>query len=347
MSKFVIGFVTVACAATLSAFGQNKVVFDNQSGDPALVRLIGPTKTEVQVPSGAKQGVDAAAGKYTIKVRYGTPGSYRYSKGQEFEVTETATARSETTITLHKVVAGNYDAHPISEAEFGTTAEPHTRAQNRPTTTPAEATSAVGTNALSIPSDLIGSTMSTAYANLDKKDLWRVPWETTFDKDRHVPVVKALLERSSDVRWARILLDPRIIGPNQEEYYNWIAGSLMRLSGEFQARPLDKPFEYVPVDATVRSKLLGTVATRKTIEDIYGKPTRVDAVRMGDKDLDLILYGIIGFYTDSGTSEIKGVYLPYVFVKLGFRDFATLVLKAAGEPHEDTKKRPTTPPTVQ
>ena len=124
MSRFIVGFLAVACAVTLSAFGQNKVVFDNQSGDPALVKLIGPTKTEVQVPSGAKSGVDATAGKYTIKVRYGTPANYLYSKGQEFEVTETATARSETTITLHKVIAGNYESQAISEAEFGASAEP-------------------------------------------------------------------------------------------------------------------------------------------------------------------------------------------------------------------------------
>lgn len=119
MSKFVVGFVAVACVMTVSAFGQNKVVFDNQSGDAALVKLIGPTATEVQVPNGAKQGVDAAAGKYTIKVRYGTPGNYRYTKGDAFTVTETSTARSEVTITLHKVVAGNYESMPISETEFG------------------------------------------------------------------------------------------------------------------------------------------------------------------------------------------------------------------------------------
>jgi len=119
MGKSVGWLVVAAWAVSLCAFGQNKVVFDNQSGDPALVRLIGPTKSDVQVPNGAKAGVDAAAGKYIIKVRYGTPGNYRYAKGEEFEVTETAAARSETTITLHKVVAGNYDAKPISEAEFG------------------------------------------------------------------------------------------------------------------------------------------------------------------------------------------------------------------------------------
>ena len=120
MRMFVVGFVAVVCGLTVSAFGQNRIVFDNQSGDRALVKLVGPTQTEVDVPNGAKVGTDASAGRYVIKVRYGTPGNYSYSKGDEFTVTETATARTETTITLHKVVAGNYDARPISEAEFGT-----------------------------------------------------------------------------------------------------------------------------------------------------------------------------------------------------------------------------------
>ena len=110
--------VLIVCASAISAFAQNKVVFDNQSGEPALVKLIGPTQTEVEVPNGTKAGTDAAAGRYIIKVRYGTPGNYRYTKGDEFTVTETATARSETTITLHKVVAGNYDSRPISESDF-------------------------------------------------------------------------------------------------------------------------------------------------------------------------------------------------------------------------------------
>ncbi len=124
MSRFIAWSVSILCVCALSAVAQNKVVFDNQSGEPALVKLIGPTTTDVEVASGAKAGADAKAGRYTIKVRYGTAGKYSYSKGDEFEVTETATARSETTITLHKVVAGNYDAKPISEGEFGATASP-------------------------------------------------------------------------------------------------------------------------------------------------------------------------------------------------------------------------------
>jgi len=121
MKKVLTWSVLIVCACAVSAFAQNKVVFDNQSGEPALVKLIGPTQKEVEVPNGAKAGTDATAGRYVIKVRYGTPGKYRYSKGEEFQVTETATAKSETTITLHKVVAGNYDSAPISEKDFGTT----------------------------------------------------------------------------------------------------------------------------------------------------------------------------------------------------------------------------------
>ena len=116
--------LSVILAGVGSAYANNTVSFDNQSGEPALAKLIGPTNREVEVPNGAKTRTDAAAGRYIIKVRYGTSGKYRYSKGEEFEVKETATTRSEITITLHKVVAGNYNAKPISEEEFGETKLP-------------------------------------------------------------------------------------------------------------------------------------------------------------------------------------------------------------------------------
>ena len=118
MKNIVSWSVLIVCTCAMSASAQNRVVFDNQSGEPALVKLIGPTQTEVLVPNGAKAGSDAAAGRYVIKVRYGTPGRYRYSKGEEFEIRATATTRSETTITLHAVVAGNYDSQPISAEDF-------------------------------------------------------------------------------------------------------------------------------------------------------------------------------------------------------------------------------------
>ena len=124
MSKIIVWLVLIVCACAVAAVAQNKVIFDNQSGEPALVKLVGPTPKEVEVPTGAKVGTDASAGQYIIKIRYGTPGKYHYSKGEEFDVKEMATKRSETTITLHKVVAGNYDVGPISEEEFGKSTPP-------------------------------------------------------------------------------------------------------------------------------------------------------------------------------------------------------------------------------
>ena len=112
--------IILALVAAQTASGQsNKVTFDNQSGEPALVKLIGPTFVDVEVPAGGRRTVAAAAGRYHIKIRYGAPGRYRFAKGDEFDVTETSTTRSETTITIHKVIGGNYSTRPISEDEFG------------------------------------------------------------------------------------------------------------------------------------------------------------------------------------------------------------------------------------
>lgn len=109
--------ILFACVIVVSA--QNTVSFDNQSGEPALVKLIGPSTTEIKVPDATKQSVQASAGKYFIKVRYGVQGKYHYAKGHEFTVDQTATTTSDITITLHKVVNGNYESSPINEQEFG------------------------------------------------------------------------------------------------------------------------------------------------------------------------------------------------------------------------------------
>ncbi|MCX7046070.1 MAG: hypothetical protein NTX50_11370 [Candidatus Sumerlaeota bacterium] len=106
--------------AAMNAEAANTITFDNQSGKPALVKLVGPTAATVTVPEGTKQTTNASAGHYTIKVRYGTAGAYAYSKGDEFDVKQTANSESAITITLHAVVNGNYGTRPISEAEFGT-----------------------------------------------------------------------------------------------------------------------------------------------------------------------------------------------------------------------------------
>src|SRR5271166_2035949 len=118
VSKIILS-LSILLAWMISASAQNTVSFDNQSGEPALVKLIGPTSSEIEVPNGTKPVVQASAGKYFIKVRYGVEGKYHYTKGQEFTVHETATTTSGITIRLHKVVNGNYGASPITEQEFG------------------------------------------------------------------------------------------------------------------------------------------------------------------------------------------------------------------------------------
>jgi hypothetical protein len=113
--------VTALILATLSAFsalGANTVTFDNQSGKPALVKVVGPTSTSISVANGKRETLDVSAGHYFIKVRYGAPNSYSYSKGDEFDVKETTTTSSETTITLHLVKDGNYGTRRITEKDF-------------------------------------------------------------------------------------------------------------------------------------------------------------------------------------------------------------------------------------
>lgn len=120
LTKNLLGLATaLAFLMPAVAKAASTVTFDNQSGKPALVKLVGPTALSVTVENGKKESVSVVPGHYFIKVRYGTPGAYSYSKGDEFDVTETATAASSITITLHRFVAGNYEAHPIAASEFG------------------------------------------------------------------------------------------------------------------------------------------------------------------------------------------------------------------------------------
>jgi hypothetical protein len=95
------------------------VTFDNKSGQPALVKLVGPTGRVVQVPNGQKRTVTAVGGQYHILTRYGaSPDGYTYSRGDSFKVTQTAKQHSVITITLHKVLDGNYSSTPTDAAEF-------------------------------------------------------------------------------------------------------------------------------------------------------------------------------------------------------------------------------------
>ncbi len=109
-------FLVILNASTI--FGQNNMItFDNQSGEQAVVNLIGPSSKIVVVPKGSRQSVNAKPGSYYIEVRYGTKRNTPYIKGEKFIITESGTENSSKTITLHKVVAGNDNSHPIIETK--------------------------------------------------------------------------------------------------------------------------------------------------------------------------------------------------------------------------------------
>ena len=102
-----------------SVYGSSIITFDNQSGDPALVRLVGPTRAEVLVPSGSRNSIyHVAAGNYFLLVRYGSPGRYRYIRCDRFDVQESAGTYATIAFTLHTVAFGNYAYRDASEDEF-------------------------------------------------------------------------------------------------------------------------------------------------------------------------------------------------------------------------------------
>lgn len=116
---FLIFSISSALSSAQAEDNPNTITFENESGEPAVVKLVGPSDQSVEVSQGESRTVNVAAGKYHILVRYGSKGDqYTYSKGDPFTVEQTATQYSAISITLHKVVDGNYATHPTSRAEF-------------------------------------------------------------------------------------------------------------------------------------------------------------------------------------------------------------------------------------
>jgi hypothetical protein len=112
------GMAFLSAAAGYAEAPSATITFDNRSGEPALVKLIGPSKRLAEVPDQRRSTVNVAGGQYYIVIRYGLPDRYKYARADAFQVTQTPTRRSIITITLHGVVNGNYATHPVSAKEF-------------------------------------------------------------------------------------------------------------------------------------------------------------------------------------------------------------------------------------
>jgi len=97
----------------------NTITFENQSGEDAMVKLIGPVRWNIPVPNGTSRAINVPAGNYYILTRYcDNWNRCSYSKGNPFAVVQTETQYSEIAITLHKVLNGNYRTYPTTAAEF-------------------------------------------------------------------------------------------------------------------------------------------------------------------------------------------------------------------------------------
>lgn len=118
--------LAVVCAVILvmapALAGQNyrnRITFSNLSGEDAVVKVVGPVTERASVPNGSSSTVHVPAGQYYTLVQYCDSNQRcSYTRGNPFGVDETMNQYSNITITLHKVVNGNYGSRPSSNAEF-------------------------------------------------------------------------------------------------------------------------------------------------------------------------------------------------------------------------------------
>ena len=118
----VAGILWIAGIASLSWASQpalNKIKFDNQSGQNAVVKVVGPTNLVVRVPKQRKKTVHVPAGDYFILVRFGdSEKDYTYTKSDPFAVTQSEGQFSIITFTLFRTKGGDFNTIPASQEEF-------------------------------------------------------------------------------------------------------------------------------------------------------------------------------------------------------------------------------------
>jgi hypothetical protein len=90
----------------------------NQAQDPANVRVLGPTAGYLSISSGSSRTLNVSGGEYRLKIQYcDSRGNCHYSATDRFSVTQTSSAVSRITVTLHST-GGNLNERGISESEF-------------------------------------------------------------------------------------------------------------------------------------------------------------------------------------------------------------------------------------
>ena len=97
----------------------NTLTIQNDSGQFAVVKIVGPTRAVMKIPLDQKKKAHVTPGEYYILVRFGfAPKEYIYTKGKLFTLTQEQDRLSHTRITLHRVIPGIENPYEVSGEEF-------------------------------------------------------------------------------------------------------------------------------------------------------------------------------------------------------------------------------------
>jgi len=93
----------LALSPRLRAGESPTITIKNESSEPVLAKLRGPSPGVLSIPAGGSRTVNGSGGNYLAFFRYTSGGRYSYTKVGPFEIFETDSEVSEITIVLHTV----------------------------------------------------------------------------------------------------------------------------------------------------------------------------------------------------------------------------------------------------
>jgi hypothetical protein len=167
--------------------------------------------------------------------------------------------------------------------------------------------------------DEVERVMAAAYAKLP--DAWQ-PHERQFNKEAQVPLVTKLLNNEADTRWAKILIDSRVLGKDRE--FSFTVGAVMALTRggpPFEPYPITEEFGLPKPNEEGTKWLVNQGVNIDDIKRLYGAPQKVSDW----KGYKVHYYGFVGFRTSVDNPMIEGLHMPFCFFKLGHSPFAELV----------------------
>jgi hypothetical protein len=101
---------------------KNVLTVHNGTNDFALVRIKGEdgvNQAELPIDAGKSNVCRLPNGFYYEVVRFGrTPETFRYAKGEGFELFAPSGQYIRGSLTLHGVISGNYSTYPATAADF-------------------------------------------------------------------------------------------------------------------------------------------------------------------------------------------------------------------------------------